>query len=74
MVGIALLEDTTGVKVSAIESQYQRNAERISLDILTQWVLGKGMRDRTWRGLVGVLKRSKRVALAEEIEEVIGKC
>ena len=48
----------------------EKNAEQINMDILRRWVQGKGISDRTWRGLLGVL-RVHCPGLAEEIEETL---
>ena len=40
------------------------------MDILSRWVQGKGIVDRTWRGLLGVL-RIHCPGLAEDIEETL---
>ena len=44
------------VVVPAIISEHKGNAEQINMDILSRWVQWKGIADRTWRGLLGVLR------------------
>ena len=70
LVGTGLLNDERGAIVPAIESEHRGNAEQINMDILSRWVQGKGIADRTWRGLVGVL-RVHCPGLAQDIEETL---
>lgn len=66
--GILLLEDKTGTRVHAIEWQYQRQSEAINLEILRQWLEGKGRKIVTWATLIKVLRDISRHTLAEDIE------
>ena len=70
MVGTTLLDDNDGTIIPAIAEQYGNNAELINMEILERWVQGKGMPDRTWRGLLRVL-RVHCVALAERVKEAL---
>ena len=70
MVGTTLLDDRRGNDIPAIAEQYGNNAERINMEILRRWLQGKGIPDRTWRGLLGVLKIHCG-ELAERVEEVL---
>ena len=47
-VGTALLNDDSGDVVPAIVSEHRGNAEQINMDILSRWVQGRGLVDRTW--------------------------
>ena len=67
-VGVTLLKDTSGAIVRGIESQHGKNAERANMDILGRWIQGHGIADRTWQGLLGVL-RVHCLKLAQDIEE-----
>ena len=69
-VGTGLLHDERGDVVPAIVSEHGRNAEQINMDILSRWVQGKGIADRTWQGLLGVL-RVHCPGLAQDIEETL---
>ena len=53
--GIHLLQDNTGTIVEALESEQLKNAERINMAILQQWLQGRGVRPVTWSTLVDVL-------------------
>ena len=55
MVGIALLNDESGAIVKGIGEEFRGKAEEINLEILKRWIQGKGISDRSWRGLLGVL-------------------
>ena len=68
--GTGLLNDETGAIVPDIVSVHRGNAEQINMDVLSRWVQGKGIADRTWRGLLGVL-RVHCPGLAQDIEETL---
>ena len=71
-VGTSLLEDRSGNIVSAIEQQYRGNVEGINTEILQRWIQGRGIADRSWRGLLGVL-RVHCGALADLVEEALAE-
>ena len=80
VVGIVLLNDERGAIVDSIADEFRGNARNINLEILKHWLRGEGMSDRSWRGLLGVL-REHCGALADRVEEVLtaeedeqGKC
>ena len=70
VVGITLLNDESGGIVKAVAKEFRGNALDINLDILERWLQGKGIRDRSWRGLLRVLQVHCR-ALAESVEEAL---
>ena len=47
---------------------HNKYAVMINQEILQMWVLGKGIEERTWRALIGVLKRVELHLLAGRIE------
>ena len=69
-VGMTLLDDSDGTIIPAIARKYGNDAEFINIDILSQWLQGKGIPDRTWRGLLTVL-RVHCISLAKSVEEVL---
>ena len=69
-VGTTLLDDRDGTIIPAIAHQHGNNVELINMDILGRWLQGKGIPDRTWHGLLGVL-RVHCVSLAERVEEAL---
>ena len=70
VVGTALLNDESGSVIPAIVSEHGKNAEQTNMDILSRWIQGQGIADRTWRGLLGVL-RVHCPGLARDIEETL---
>ena len=70
-VGMLLLDDKDGTIVPAIAHQHGNNAELINMDILGRWIRGEGLRDCTWRVLLGVLRKAHCVELAESVEEAL---
>ena len=65
-----MLDDKDYTTVPAIAEQYGNNAQRINMEILGRWLRGEGMSDRSWRGLLGVLRVHCR-ALADRVEEAL---
>ena len=70
VVGIALLNDESGDIVKGLAKEFRGNAQDINLEILQCWLQGRGIADRTWRGLIGVLRMYCGV-LAESVEEAL---
>lgn len=70
LVGLTLLRDSTGKIVSAIKERYVGDATKINVEILSRWVQGHGITDRTWCGLLDVLKEHCS-EVADVVEEVL---
>ena len=70
VVGIALLNDESGAIVEGIGDEFRGKAENINLEILQRWIRGKGIPDRTWLALLGVLKVHCGM-LAESVEKAL---
>ena len=71
--GIALLQDDSGARLHAITSENMGNFHDINCQILKDWIVGRGIPDRTWGGLIKVLRSPCRLnALADDIEAVVG--
>ena len=70
VVGISLLNDESGDIVKAVAREFRDNALDINLEIIGRWLQGKGIHDRSWRGLLSVLRVHCR-ALAESVEEAL---
>ena len=66
--GLFLLEDYNGAKIRALAHKYMNDANKINLEILEQWINGKGKHPVTWKTLIEVLRDIKISTLAEEIE------
>ena len=68
--GIFLLDDPNGARVTNMEFMYNRDAERINMQILSEWIAKRGKMPVKWRTLTEVLHDIELSTLASEIEEV----
>ena len=50
--GILLLEDRTGERVNAVAHEHMYNAENITMEILAQWIAGRGRHPVSWKTLI----------------------
>ena len=66
--GILLLNDKSGAEVKAIVMQSREDAEQINLEILRQWIGGKG-KPLSWDTLIDVLKKIGLNTLARDIQD-----
>ena len=66
--------DSYGTRIDTIVEKERGEAAKINMKILQLWLKGEGRFDRTWGGLINVLRNPCRLnALANEIEEVVGE-
>ena len=65
--GILLLEEKTGGRVSAIAHKHNYDYEQTSLEILEDWISGRGKQPVTWNTLIEVLYDVELSTLAREI-------
>ena len=56
--GIQLLEDSKGVRIKGIEKSNRGDPVAITVEILRQWLQGKGRTPVTWRAFVECLRES----------------
>ena len=70
LVGVSLLQDRSGSIISSIDKQCRGDILDSNMEVLQRWVNGKGIVDRTWRGLLGVLKIHC-ISLAQSVEEAL---
>ena len=70
--GLLLLEDVTGARIRSIAHKHMKDAEQISMEVLEEWIIGRGKHPITWKTLAGVLHDIELCTLASEIEVV--KC
>ena len=70
-VGTALLDDKYGTIIPAIAQDCVYKSERINTEILRRWIQGEGIPDRTWKGLLSVLRSVRHIALADSVEEAL---
>ena len=69
--GISLLDDTKGKRVTDFMVNRRGDKEAINLEILQEWVAGRGKHPVTWKTLIDVLRGINMDSLADEIE--VGK-
>ena len=69
--GTFLLEDHTGMKVSAIETARLRVSAPILQDIFQEWLQGRGKEPVTYATLVECLRSANLNVLADDIQEVL---
>ena len=67
--GLLLLENNT---IRSIAHKHREDPERINIEVLEEWVTGRGKHPITWQTLTQVLCDIELCTLAAEIEEV--KC
>ena len=65
--GILLLEDSTGARVQNTIHKHREDPEAINMDILQQWIDGRGKKPVTWETLIEVLFDIDLTTLAEDI-------
>jgi len=65
--GTLLLEDETGEKVNTIAWKHQNDAEKINVNILEEWIAGRGKHPITWKTLTETLCDAELSVLAGEI-------
>ena len=70
--GLLLLEDDTGARIQALTHKHMKDAERINMEVLQQWLAGRGKHPITWKTLTQVLQDIELCTLAGEIKAV--KC
>ena len=70
--GLLLLEDDTGARIQALTHKHMKDAEQINMEVLQQWLAGRGKHPITWKTLTKVLHDIELSTLAGEIEAV--KC
>ena len=70
--GTVLLEDRNGMRIQSIENKHLKDAERINIEVLQQWVREMGKQPVTWDTLIGVLRDIGLTTLARDIAAV--KC
>ena len=65
--GLLLLENDT---VCSIAHKHREDPERINIEVLEEWVAGRGKHPVTWQTLTQVLCDIELNTLAEEIEAI----
>ena len=70
--GLFLLDDETGARIHSLANKHMNDAEQINMEVLQQWITGRGKHPVTWKTLIQVLRNIELTVLAGEIEAV--KC
>ena len=65
--GIILLNDETGSRMESIEDECRGKNEKITRQILREWLKGSGL-PVTWKTLVETLRKAKLNEFADKIE------
>ena len=68
--GILLLEDTNRARVRNMEHKHRGDAEHINMEILEEWISGRGRKPVSWETLTEVLRDVELSQLASDIEAV----
>ena len=71
--GTLLLEDKKGNKVDSIAKSKHYIPVDITVEILKQWLQGKGRKPVTWQTLVKCLRDTNLNALADDIESSLSE-
>ena len=71
--GIKLLQDDTGNIVEGIERMKRGDPGDITVEILRQWLQGKGRKPVTWQTLVECLQNTKLHVAANYIQVAINR-
>lgn len=71
--GTLLLEDKTGNEVESIRIAKHDNPLLIKVEILRQWLQGKGKEPVTWQTLVTCLRATGLTVLADRIDRSLSK-
>jgi len=71
--GILILDDKRGSKVAAIAETKHGNSVAITVEILRQWLLGKGRMPVTWLTLVKCLRDTGLNVLADDIKGALSQ-
>ena len=66
--GVLLLDDHSGTKIQIFAHKHDSDAQLINMDILQEWIDGRGRRPVTWATLTEVLRECDLTVLASEIE------
>ncbi len=69
--GIMLLNDETGARITAIETQHSKNAQNINLEVFKSWINGEGREPISWNTLVTVLREIGLNPLADKINSTL---
>jgi hypothetical protein len=69
MVGILLLKDDDGSRMTSLEKEHMGRAESIIRAVFHHWLSGGGLQPVSWATLIGVLQDCDLTALAHHIQQ-----
>ena len=69
--GILLLQDKTGAHVESLIKKHREDNERINIEIVQEWLQGRGAKPVSWRTLTRILKAVKLTVLAQDITDTL---
>ena len=73
MFGILLLDDKTGAHVRSLIKKHSEDCESINLEIVQEWLQGRGANPVSWRTLTRMLKAVKLIVLAQDITDTLSE-
>ena len=73
MFGILLLEDKTGAHVRSLVTKHSKDCESINLEVVQEWLQGRGAKPVSWRTLTRILKAVKLTVLAQDITDTLSE-
>ena len=65
--GVLLLDDETGDKMAIMREKFMRDPEKITMEVLREWLAGKGV-EVSWESLIATLRKSKLKLMADQIQ------
>ena len=65
--GVLLLDDETGDKMAIMREKFMRDPERVTMEVLREWLAGKGV-EVSWESLITTLRKSKLKLMADQIQ------
>ena len=68
--GLLLLEDHNGARIRALAHKHMNDANEVNIEIIEEWVAGKGIHPVSWKTLTELLRDIELSTLAEEIEAI----
>ena len=66
--GLLLLEDHNGARIRTLGHKHNNDAKEINIEVIEEWVAGKGIHPVNWKTLTEVLRDIELSRLAGEIE------
>ena len=70
--GVLLLNDENGDKMAVIKEDCRGISQKITMEILREWLAGKGM-EVSWNSLITTLKKSKLPLMVEQIQMALNQ-